>query len=83
MACLDNAHERAILSVDWAKDGLIATAGADNQLKVFKFEDKKLECVASIQSHQSDVNSVKFNPQDNTQLATCADDNTIKIWRLH
>ena len=35
LTTLSGYHDRTIFSVDWSKDGLIATGGADNAIRIF------------------------------------------------
>lgn len=65
VAVKQDAHERAILSVSWSSQGLIATGGADNQLKLFKVSHSAegqmgLDMVAEVEAHDGDVNCVQF-----------------------
>jgi len=88
---LSGFHTRPIYDVDWNKEnGLIVSAGGDNNIKVFK-EDQSagnknepvFECVASVdRAHYQDVNSVRWCPTDPTLIASCSDDMNVKFWRV-
>lgn len=81
---LENAHERAIYSVSWAKHGLIASVGADDMLRLLKFDQASstLNVLFSVQAHDADINCVQWQP-DGQKLATCSDDTKIKIWTFN
>jgi len=94
---LSGYHTRPVYSVDWNhQNNLIASAGGDNSIFIFK-EDEEMSGgemqhdphqvnfqVACHQNnaHSQDVNAVVWNPQDPHVLASCSDDENIKIWRL-
>jgi cytosolic iron-sulfur protein assembly protein CIAO1 len=81
---ITEAHERSIYSVSWSGE-FIASAGADNQLKIFKveLESKSFALVKEIDAHTEDINCVAFSPVDPNVLATCSDDMEIKLWKLN
>ena len=86
--CVQGHHKRPIFSVDWSKgdDGLIACAGADDAILVYRPEsgvdgaDYTLS-IRKEQAHNTDVNCVMWNPKVPAQLASCGDDGNIHIWQ--
>ena len=36
-----------------------------------------------LEGHESEVTGVDWNPADTCQLASCADDATVRVWRVH
>lgn len=92
LCTLSGYHTRVIYDVDWSHEsGLIASCGGDDSIKIFKEESEiSVDCtqnfalVADVSNaHTQDVNSIKWNPKDSTLLASCSDDNTIKLWQVH
>ncbi|KND03791.1 uncharacterized protein SPPG_01247 [Spizellomyces punctatus DAOM BR117] len=89
---IQDLHERTIYAVSWSKvNGRIATAGADNCVKVIEKEAMtdenapKFETIVSLtNAHgQSDVNSVRWCPLNEfgDLLATAGDDCVVRLWR--
>ncbi|XP_015911178.2 probable cytosolic iron-sulfur protein assembly protein CIAO1 homolog [Parasteatoda tepidariorum] len=83
-------YERPIYDISWCPlTNYIATASGDNGIKVF-YEDQNSETdspsfnlLASVSdAHESDVNSVVFNPKISGLLASGSDDYTIKLWEV-
>jgi WD40 repeat protein len=82
---LPNAHQRAIFYCDWSPNNLICTCGADDAIKLFKFDQthEKLIPIGNVQSaHAGDVNCCSFHPTDPTLLASAGDDKVVKIWKI-
>lgn len=88
---LQGYAKRALYSVDWCQiSDLIACAGADNNILVFKqspmdvaegpLENYDLEFKAE-QAHGSDVNCVSWNPVQPGMLASAGDDGIVKLWQ--
>jgi len=90
---LTGYHDRTIFSLDWSQTGFIATACADNSIRVFSTEEVasedglglrvrcNLECRKE-NAHPLDVNCVQWHPKDSTLLASAGDDGNIRLWRL-
>ncbi|KAJ9464037.1 putative cytosolic iron-sulfur protein assembly protein Ciao1 [Diplonema papillatum] len=81
-------HTRTIFGVDWSAGGLIATASADDAVRVFKRRpdgpsgEIGYDLLAHKEhAHLADVNGVKWDPQSDL-LASCSDDGTVKLWKL-
>jgi hypothetical protein len=95
LTTLSGYHDRTIFSVDWSKDGLIATGCADNAIRVFSeaggegpqgVRELFLKQAFSMacrreQAHPTDVNCVRWHPTEPGLLASAGDDCTIRIWR--
>ncbi|KAJ1725330.1 Cytosolic iron-sulfur protein assembly protein [Coemansia erecta] len=73
--------------------GYLATGCGDNTLRVFKVTTSSdptaqspLEIKLVHEQHNahglSDINCVKWNPKHHGWLATCGDDNVVRVWQL-
>jgi WD40 repeat protein len=97
LTTLSGYHDRTIFSVDWSRDGLIATGCADNAIRIFAeaggevvqgVRDLFLKQAPSFsmackreQAHSIDVNCVRWHPTEPGLLASAGDDCMIKIWQ--
>lgn len=87
---LSGAHPRAIYDVAWChQTGLIATACGDDAIRIFRLQSDSdphapiLEQLVTVpRAHDSDVNSVQWNPCIPGLLASCSDDMSIKLWQF-
>ena len=88
-----NTHLRSIYSIDWNESDNIVTAGSDNRICVFEvnreeLEDDSVNSIAYNQitcinmAHENDINCVQWCPSDPNLMASCADDQTVKLWKL-
>ncbi|XP_077992547.1 putative cytosolic iron-sulfur protein assembly protein CIAO1 homolog [Glandiceps talaboti] len=85
-------HERPIYDIAWCHlTGIIATASGDDGICIFKEDitvnDRRNQpsfdlAVTLKKAHDDDVNSVVWNPTESGLLASCGDDNCIKLWRF-
>lgn len=61
----------------------VSCAG-DNAVRVFRFaEDACTTVHVQADAHTQDVNCVAWNPQQPGLLASCSDDNSIRLWKFH
>lgn len=69
--------------MSWGPNNIIATAGGDNTIRLFQFnEGQKLEHRhTQDEAHDSDVNCVQFAPSSGL-LASCGDDCQLKLWKI-
>lgn len=84
-------HTRCIYALDWSHcHHRVVTGGADDTLRVFVLANEdvaggELKLEASLpHAHELDVNGVAWSPataENGTLLATCGDDERVKIWR--
>lgn len=86
-------HDRTVFALDWSAAGFIATACADNTIRVFSVTEAsgedglgprltcELECKREA-AHPLDVNCVRWHPKDPQLLASAGDDGSIRIWRV-
>jgi len=90
VSTLSGYHDRTVYSCSWNAEGdLLATAGADDKLCIFKkTESGSADSFISMgiseqkkSAHDMDINSVVFHPKENI-LATAGDDCVVKIWRV-
>ncbi|GAV82440.1 WD40 domain-containing protein [Cephalotus follicularis] len=89
VSTLSGYHDRTIFSVHWSRDDIIASAAADDAIRLFvENKDGKIDgpsyniLLKKDKAHDVDVNSVQWSPGDNRLLASASDDGTIKIWEL-
>jgi WD40 repeat protein len=76
--------------VSWSTNGLIASAGGDDQICVYCEEttavadDSRHTFVlehANEHAHLSDINSIEWNPNNPIELCSGGDDFLVKLWR--
>jgi len=92
---ISGVHDRAVYCVSWSHtSGLIATAAADNAIRILK-ENQDTGSTAESQilspsfdlictvhrAHEEDVNAVAWNPTRPELLASAGDDGAVKLWR--
>lgn len=71
-------HTHGVYSVSWsADDRLIASASADNTIKLWGTDG---ELITTLSGHEDRVSSVSFSP-DGRLIASASWDGTVKIWR--
>eukprot|EP01138_Halocafeteria_seosinensis_P006650 gb/GECG01006798.1/.p1 GENE.gb/GECG01006798.1/~~gb/GECG01006798.1/.p1 ORF type:complete len:374 (+),score=50.33 gb/GECG01006798.1/:1-1122(+) len=89
--CLPGHHDRAILSIDWSKDGnTIASCGEDDRLCLYGPKGGDTDDPSSIEieyckenAHDGDINCVRWSPVLPHLLASAGDDCEVRIWRYH
>lgn len=69
-------HGDAVWAVVWAKDGSLATAGADRKIKLWNAEGKEQ---ATLEGHKDWISDLAFSP-DGALLASCSHDRTARLW---
>lgn len=84
---IEDVHTRTIYSVDWSTNGYIASAGADDEIAIYKVFDTddsiQLQTVCQQQhAHDSDVNCVAWNPKNPSLLASVSDDSFVSLWQF-
>ncbi|XP_026196554.1 denticleless protein homolog isoform X1 [Anabas testudineus] len=63
-------------------DQFLASGSSDNHTYVWKISDPQ-QPPMMLQGHSEEVTSVAWCPTDFTKIASCSDDHTVRIWRLH
>ncbi|KAJ8355600.1 hypothetical protein SKAU_G00183940 [Synaphobranchus kaupii] len=71
-------YVKSCLSPD---DQFLASGSSDHQAYIWTVSDSKCPPVM-LQGHSQEVTSVAWCPTDFTKIASCSDDNTVRIWRL-
>uniref|UniRef100_A0A667XV32 Denticleless E3 ubiquitin protein ligase homolog (Drosophila) n=1 Tax=Myripristis murdjan TaxID=586833 RepID=A0A667XV32_9TELE len=62
-------------------DQFLASGSSDHHTYIWKISDPESPPMM-LQGHSQEVTSVAWCPTDFTKIASCSDDNTIRIWRL-
>ncbi|KAL4630562.1 hypothetical protein GN956_G15886 [Arapaima gigas] len=60
----------------------LASGSSDHHSYIWKISDPKSAPVM-LQGHSDEVTSVAWCPTDFSKIASCSDDNTVRIWRLN
>ncbi|XP_047429862.1 denticleless protein homolog [Mugil cephalus] len=63
-------------------DQFLASGSSDNHTYIWKISDPQSPPM-TLQGHSEEVTSVAWCPTDFTKIASCSDDHTVRIWRLH
>ncbi|TIA82027.1 hypothetical protein E3P98_01709 [Wallemia ichthyophaga] len=72
-------HMGSILDADWLDNDILATAGGDRIIYVFKCGDP--EPIKALYGHTREVNQVRWDPSGE-YLASGSDDATIRVWKF-
>lgn len=73
---LSGAHQGAISGLDWDKKGILASAGAEGDVRLQNFDS--MSC-SLLKGHSARVAQVKWHPQA-PYLATSSYDSTWRLW---
>lgn len=86
---LSGFHSRAVYDISWNKqNGLLATAGGDDILRIFKESETStkneptFDLIISQTAHSQDVNTVEWCPTNENILVTTSDDGEAKLWKF-
>ncbi|XP_066533529.1 denticleless protein homolog [Hoplias malabaricus] len=63
-------------------DQFLASGSSDFHAYIWKISDPA-QAPVLLEGHCQEVTSVTWCPTDFTKIATCSDDNTVRIWRLN
>ncbi|KAJ7988037.1 hypothetical protein DPEC_G00319480 [Dallia pectoralis] len=62
-------------------DQFLASGSSDHHTYIWKISDPN-QPPMMLQGHSQEVTSIAWCPTDFTKIASCSDDNTVRIWRL-
>jgi len=87
---LTGYHTRPVYSVDISGNGLIVTGCGDDAIRVFEEDQDNMDeshpsynLIGTFEkAHSSDVNCVAWHPKYPGCLASCGDDNLVKLWHF-
>lgn len=93
LCTISGYHDRTIFSVHWSKSsGIIASASGDDCIRLFSenlYDGLLLDEAPSYRmllkkekAHTTDVNCVRWHPQEPGLLASASDDGIVKVWKL-
>lgn len=87
---LSGYHTQPIYSISWSKvSGRLVSVAGDNVMCLFEevvdnSNQPSYSLVTRVdQAHMADINCVKWHPTNPSLLATCGDDDLIKLWSYH
>jgi len=69
---------QAVYSLDINQANVLATAGADEMVRLWQINGDKVEFITELTGHDRTVNVVRFSP-DGTRLASAGDDSVILV----
>jgi len=86
VSTLSGYHSRAVYSVDWGDMGIV-TGGGDDTIRIWHEtgtgdQTEWSVSVTLADCHDMDVNCVAWNHKQHGVLASCSDDETVKIWKI-
>ncbi|HET8842582.1 MAG TPA: protein kinase, partial [Ktedonobacteraceae bacterium] len=74
-------HQSQVLKVAWSPDNtLIASVDMEGYIHIWNPLTGQNRNYESEQKHRGPINDVAWSPGKDTLLATCGDDETVKIW---
>lgn len=87
---ITDAHKSDVNVIDWNKisKNLLVSGGDDGVVKVWdlryisKNTDERFSPVAQFDHHKKPITSVEWDPNDDTVLAVCSEDDRLTLWDL-
>ncbi|MEL6458729.1 MAG: hypothetical protein AAFQ91_10835 [Cyanobacteria bacterium J06621_15] len=83
---LPTTKHKRINSISFSSDGkTLASSNADGSIQLWDTQTRKEikpSSGESLAGHENWVNSVSFNPQNDTELVSGSNDETIKVWNI-
>ena len=72
-------HKKTVWSIDYNKDGAIASASVDKLVKIW---DANGKFIKNLTGHTRVVYDVNWNPINNNTVVSCSEDGTIRLWNV-
>ncbi|KAJ1435042.1 WD40-repeat-containing domain protein, partial [Ochromonadaceae sp. CCMP2298] len=83
LSCTLRGHSMDVLDLDWAPDGLLASASVDNRILLWRLPDdeglREVGPIRVLQGHGSFVKGLSFDPVGR-YLVSAGRDNLILVW---
>ncbi|GIZ44961.1 hypothetical protein CKM354_000814500 [Cercospora kikuchii] len=77
-----DGHQWDVKAVDWhPSKGLLVSGSKDHNLKLW--DPRSGRCLTTLHGHKNTVNMTKFEPSRGALLASCARDQTVRIFDIH
>lgn len=73
------SHSDSILDLDWMTDDVFASCSMDKNINIH--QHGRASAAYRFKGHSDEVNCIRFDPTRRL-LASCSDDNTVRIWSL-
>ena len=79
---IKNAHNSDVNVISWntIRNHLFASGGDDNTFKVLDLRYLEEPPITEIKWHTGPINSIMWDPFDESQLAVCSEDNRLSVW---
>ncbi len=81
-ACIREMQDNVpVTAVDYSKEGNLILAGyKDGVIKIWDIREKETLQAGAFYGHEGAIHAVKWHPVEPEHFATCAADDTVKIW---
>lgn len=79
---IQNAHDSDVNVISWNNivNYMLASGGDDNIFKVWDIRYVKDGPISNIKWHTAPINSLMWDPYEESQIAVCSEDDRLSIW---